>query len=177
MTAFRTIHWSSLDSAPVEGLPAPFFCVWPEPVDHDLCFEEAGFTAFADSDAAWDADLSQLVDDLLSYLGAFGKPCLIRGDLPVKRRFLRSRTGSIADALVCAATDDQFQGCLIGFGKATSTAIAASDGHPIFWLGGLDSLNSLLTVVARGRECAQTTLTWSAIWPSRKHLTSSCGKS
>jgi hypothetical protein len=166
MPTLRKIHWSSIESAPIDGLPPPFFCIWPEPIDADACFQSAGFSAFADSDELWDAEFNRLVNDLFLYLREFGSPQIVHGELPVERHFLHQRIGSIQDALVCAATDDQFPPCVIGFGNPTRAAIAATDGHPIFWLGGLDSPKSLLAAVARGRECTQTTLTWSAIWPS-----------
>jgi hypothetical protein len=166
MPSFSSIQWARLEAAPLPELPAPYFCLWPEPVDHDRCFEAAGVRAFADSDVPWDADFQRLTYDLIACLSELGAPRLLRGELPVRSRWLTRQQGNLSDALLLATSDDGSLPCVVGFGDPARAALAASDGHPIYWFGGAVSLDALLHTVARGRECRQTGLDWSALWPS-----------
>src|SRR5690606_14260622 len=71
------IHWSLVPrEQSVDLAPAGYrlLAVWPAPVNHDVCFEAAGFTLFADNDEPWHRaadDFLQQVIDRLSGFGAF----------------------------------------------------------------------------------------------------------
>ena len=138
------------------------FALWPEPVDHDECFATAGFTAFADSDATWDAEFETLLSSLIESLGSHGSPHLVRGETP------EGATPSVVTSLLCAATDDQFQPCIVSFGSPAQAQLKASDGHPVLWLRLMPGLafQPLLQAVAAGRPTKRTVLDWSALSPA-----------
>lgn len=53
------------------------FALWPSPVNHDVCFREAGFTDFADGDETWDAHADGVLTRLLAELSSYGPPHLV----------------------------------------------------------------------------------------------------
>jgi hypothetical protein len=158
------IHWANV-GMPIEAPVA----VWPSPVDHDRCFETAGFTAFADSDDAWGSDFSALIRDVVHSLSSYGEPRLVTGHIPVRRRSWRRRreTASLLEAITCAATDDSLSRCVVEFGDPACARLIASDGHPILWVAlppGLDP-EAWVAKLARGRPVQETSLKWSALSP------------
>jgi hypothetical protein len=69
------IHWSAVLSGDAETLTSPdcrLLAVWPAPVNHDVCFKEAGFTLFGDNDDAWDEAAEDLLRRVLDSLSRFG---------------------------------------------------------------------------------------------------------
>src|SRR5690606_6200572 len=70
------IHWSLVPPDDAATLAPPgclLLALWPAPVNHDACFEAAGFTFFADNGVAWNKaaeDLLRRVIEHLSDLGA-----------------------------------------------------------------------------------------------------------
>ena len=157
------VHWGKVG----EVGPLRCYAVWPQPVDHDRCFEQAGFTLFADSDAVWDESFFNLVANIVDTLEPFGALRVVEGELPVQgSRLLRAAfRGSIVDALVCAATNDQFPACSVEFGLAPEARIRTSDGHPILWitLRAPRSIEELLSRFVDGVPTVETNLNWSIL--------------
>lgn len=58
------VHWSLVCQNEAGGL-VPRDCrllaIWPAPVNHDVCFKEAGFSLFGDNDADWDQAAERLL--------------------------------------------------------------------------------------------------------------------
>ena len=134
------------------------YAIWPSPVDHDLCFESAGFADFGDSDSAWDDDFAQLVQWLVDALGEAGTAMLREGEYPVAGGRARH---SIRDALIAAATDDNFSPCMVHFGEPPTSSVRTSDGHAILWTWMAEGeIGPVLDVVAKGREVNQMTMNW-----------------
>ena len=83
------------------GASGRLWAIWPSPVDHDLCFESAGFTEFSDTDASWDSEFADLVGRLMGILENLGSATLSEGEYPVDGGRTRS---SVRDALIAAAS-------------------------------------------------------------------------
>lgn len=165
MSSIIRVHYSQVPTS--EALNR--FAVWPEPVDHDVCFQKAGFTAFADTNDTWDAEFDKLFDRLFSTLEERGPARLAGGELPVRRTgFLKPKeVGSLLMALLCAAQDDQFPPCSVEFGDPVSARVTTSDGHPILWieLSNAADFSSILTTVADGLPVCETSLEWELLLP------------
>jgi hypothetical protein len=131
--AIRAVNWGELQDVRPVWLPEGWglWGIWPSPVDHDVCFQEAGFDDFADSDGEWDSGFALLVEDVLGVLGALGVARLIEGEYPTERGRMRK---TFCDALVAAARDDNFAPCVVVFGEPARGFIRTSNGHPILWL-------------------------------------------
>ena len=60
--------------------------IWPAPVNHDVCFKEAGFSLFGDNDADWDQAAERLLARVVGILSRHGAPKLVskplRDNLP-----------------------------------------------------------------------------------------------
>ena len=150
------------DRVEVAGWRAgPILALWPDPVDHDQCFALAGFDRFADSDAAWDADLDALVDRAIAALSPHGTPTPgVAARWPWRRRI------SPRDRLVASLTDDQHPPWEIRFGSGA--AILASDGHPILWvwLADADRSEALIAAVAPDWPIGRVSLRWAGLLPA-----------
>jgi hypothetical protein len=130
-------------------------------VDHDACFEAAGFTDFADSTQAWHDEFARLVSNLLAELGQAGRPRLAQGEYPTWRARLRK---SMADALLSAALDDNFGPCVLTFGQPPLALIRSSDGHPILWIAlAHGDATALLAAAAKSAPPRQRLLDWSKL--------------
>ncbi len=117
------------------------FAVVPGPVDHDACFNAAGFNDFDDSDDEWDQDLHTFIDHILKGLETMGNMSIRALDKPKYRRSLIERLmgkpeliATTTSSLFCVATDDQFNGAIIDFGTPSKCTLHISNGHPIIWL-------------------------------------------
>lgn len=178
LPAIRRIHWGVVGPRRLGNEPGSLFALWPEPVGHDACFEEAGFGRFDDSDDAWDADFERLIEAVLATLGTHGDPVgPAPGERPVWTRSLVDRLLRrkppelhLPEHLALAAGDDQFDPVLVTFGAPASAAIFVADGHPIVWVWIHEKekgrWDEHLKSIAAGREIAQTTLTWDVLLPS-----------
>jgi hypothetical protein len=121
------------------------WALWPSPVDHDLCFGQAGFSDFDDNDDAWHTAFAELINDLLAALHAYGRPLLNAGsEYPIERG---RRRETLQEALLAAASDDNFRPCTVSFGSPPRALVRTSDGHPILWIaletGAFDQLLAL----------------------------------
>jgi hypothetical protein len=154
------VNWGEVS----EGRPSwseasgRLWAIWPSPVDHDLCFESAGFTEFSDTDASWNSEFADLVGRLVDALENLGKATLSEGECPVARRRTLS---SLRDALIAAATDDNFPPCVISFGAPAIASVRTSDGHAILWAWMAEgTVDPFLIAVAAGRELNEMTMMW-----------------
>src|SRR5690606_12844321 len=78
------IHWSALPSDDAGDLAPPgcqSLAIWPAPVNHDACFEAAGFTLFGDNDEAWDRAAEGMLGRVIEHLSLFGAPRLVSAPL------------------------------------------------------------------------------------------------
>ena len=163
--SIQRLNWGSVGPArpPWADASGRLWAVWPSPVDHDACFDAAGFSEMADTDAAWHDGFSELLERLLTTFEAFGEPRLTEGEYPRQgRRVFRS----LRDALLAAATDDNFPPCVVSFGEPARASVRTSDGHPIVWLwtDATPSIDVLLPPVAAGLPTREVALRWEVLW-------------
>ncbi len=157
----KLVNWDEVVTAQPPWLPEGWrlWAVWPSPVDHDACFEAAGFRDFADSDEDWDADFACLVQQVMGGLEKVGIAKLNTGEYPIERGHRRE---SLVDALIAAATDDNFQPCTVTFEETPRAFLRTSDGHRILWValrsGALD-----VVAVVEPRDVRETTLDWARL--------------
>ena len=150
----KRLHWAEARK-PGAG---ERYAVWPEPVDHDVCLQRAGFSVFADTDEAWERDFSALITNLVSSLEAHGTARLAGvTDQPTGSLRLRKEE-SVCDALLNAASDDQLPACYVEFGPAGTAMLCATDGHPIIWvtLPPGESIGQLLREASEGWPVERT---------------------
>ena len=65
----KKVHWDVVEKDDVKSV---VLMIWPAPLEHDACFQRAGFTDFADTDAEWEKDFRDLVERLVSKLCEYG---------------------------------------------------------------------------------------------------------
>ena len=137
------------------------FALWPSPVDHDTCFAEAGFSDFEDSNDAWHASLCELIADVLRSLACYGAPRLAEGERPLPK----GRPGNaLQDALLAAASDDNFPACVVEFGSPAHAFVRTSNGHPLLWIASSsDVREELLAVAAKFGGARHLQLDWNKL--------------
>jgi hypothetical protein len=173
------IHWSLVadDIAP-PAVVGPCVAVLPAPTDHDVCFSAQGFTDLADSDESWDQQFAELVSRLFTALSRVGSASLVAGEIPERRvGWLRQReAGTLQDALVCAARDDNFAPCTVGFGSPVRAQLTAADGHSIVFVqpGPNVPFEEVLVAAAAGLPLVRTDLNWRLLAPEHHRLTRRC---
>jgi hypothetical protein len=156
----RHLNWDEILDVHPAWRPSAWrlWALWPSPIDHDSCFAEAGFSDFGDSDEAWNTAFAALLEEVLICLNRYGEPRLLEGEQPTERGRPRRTLG---DALLAAATDDNFPACFVGFGSRTQALLRTSDGHPVLWVASSsDVLESLLAVAASYGGARRQTLDW-----------------
>lgn len=162
MPPIARLHWTDLPATPTDWTPAGgrLRALWPEPIDYDACFQELGFTACADSDAAWDDDFAALVQRVVAHLAQLGSAAQLHGVLP-----RNAPPAAPVDALLAAARDDQFPPCVIGLGAPPGACVATSDGHPMLWVWTAAAADDLLPAVAGSWPVAETPLALAPLLP------------
>jgi len=170
----ESVRWGALGDRTYHDERGCLFALWPEPVDHDACFESAGFDRFADTDRAWDAEFAIIIQDLLATLAVHGSPVVTGEPLvqhPLIGRLFRKRAPRLPlpEQIALVAHDDQFAPCHVDFGSPVRAAIHVSDGHPILWVWlRRDVANGWpgsLSALARGHTTIETTLRWEVLVP------------
>jgi hypothetical protein len=155
------LNWDEVKEARPAWSPQSgrLYAIWPSPVDHDQCFEAAGFSDFGDSDDTWDRDFADLVARLLDALAGMGKTVLREGEYPVDRG--RTRV-SCRDALIAAARDDNFPPCVVGFGDPPNASVRTGEGHAILWtwVAHDADVDRFLGELAGDREIVKKTMKW-----------------
>jgi len=159
------LHWGCVASEAI-GTPGTWFALWPEPVDHDLCFAAAGFDAFADSDEAWGTDFERLAERLLVTLTEIaGPPAETVPAMRVRRWPVAGKQPTPLAYLTLAAMDDQWPACRLELGSPVRGVIATGNGHPIFWIWLAAELaarwHEYLHRVAARLPVSETALRWS----------------
>lgn len=179
-TASRfVVHWGRVPDAQRPawalhpGASWALFAVWPAPVNADVCFAEAGFTDFGDSDAAWESQASALWQCLLQALQLHGAPRLASTALlppqPWHQRLLRRPAPPphpLLEQLELPMQWDSLPPCELVFGDHAA-GLRSSDGHTLCWvlwpMAQADSFASLVQHLAGAHPVQQTALQWSAL--------------
>jgi len=162
---FDRVHWSSISPTLAVGRGWPegtVVAVWPSPVNADACFEEAGFTEFADRGNAWHADFEQLVDLVLEHLETLGPPRVARRPYPEDPE----PVGDIAHLIIESATASYAEDfvALLEFGVGKVAALQTGSGHDVLWIWYRDSkLQSLLDALARSWPVERRELDWDVL--------------
>src|SRR5690349_18382755 len=81
--AIARVHWGFVERRRWRDQDGELFAIWPDPIDHDACFEAADFEGFADTGDGWDEDYQQLVERVVGTLARFGAPALVRDASPL----------------------------------------------------------------------------------------------
>jgi hypothetical protein len=172
--AIRALHWGVVPAAFVPSVALPggwTTALWPAPVDHDACFEEAGFDDFADSTEDWDREFRTLAGALVRCGRRLGKPMIASGERPAPRHASRRHLpaplseDALIGALIAPTVSDNFPACEVRFGDGPSLVLRTSDGHPLFLIGVTppDAWPELLAAIGAGRPVLETPLRWPAL--------------
>lgn len=165
-----TVHWSQIPHA-AEGMA--LFALWPSPVNDDVCFREAGFTDFGDSDESWDAEADLMLTRLLEVLGGYGTPRLVSEPARMQRSWYHRLFGKVeAEAfdlrqqIELPIQWDSLADCIVAFGEA-GVSLRTGSGHHIFWitLPGHDAASypNLVSQVAASHPVVRTDLRWECL--------------
>ncbi|CAN5455974.1 hypothetical protein BH10PSE11_BH10PSE11_19990 [soil metagenome] len=179
MTAFITpafqIHWSSIPPKDAEGLAPPdcrLLAIWPAPVNHDACFEEAGFTLFGDNDENWDEAAEDLLQRVIENLSRFGavkqvsKP--LRDNPPWYLRLFRTgRELPLQQQASLPMQWDSLPSFHAQFG-GSGAALWTGNGHFLLWVSlpndGPDA-SEFVKRIAGPWPVVETGLRWAALLP------------
>jgi hypothetical protein len=170
-TVINALHWDEVVIVDQPWLPARtgrLLTLLPGPADHDVCLREAGFDDFGDTDDLWDAMFSSVVNRVFEYGASHGHARLMSGDVRAyaSRAAGKSPAPAIADAMICAATDDRFPPCQVEFGDPSAVAVRTSQGHPVVWLWERSpslASDGTVALLAQGLPIRRTRLRWSVL--------------
>jgi hypothetical protein len=166
-----SVHWSPVEDVEASSQLLDGFrlvALWPSPVNHDICFREAGFTEFADTDDAWGIRADALLERLLAELTRHGEPKLVSE--PVRHferwsfmRSKRERPVGLREQLMLPILWDSLPECVVAFGRGGVT-LRVGNGHHLFWLtlplGNEMELEDFVSRVSGSEPCIRTTLHW-----------------
>lgn len=180
MTAAFQVHWSFVppeDAADLVSDDCRLLAIWPAPVNHDRCFENAGFTLFADNDDAWDQAAETLLRRVIETLSEFGPVELVSEplltDLPWHVRLFRKRLQRpLQEQALLPMQCDDLPDFHARFGSA-GAALRTGSGHFLLWVSlpatSLPAANPVSSLfverVAEPWMMVQTPLRWSALLP------------
>ena len=182
MPAIRKLNWDRL--GPMANDPEmAIYALWPSPVGHDFCFQAAGFDEFADSDDEWDVEWLDIVDRAAKYLTRYGEPVVretveaqkdeeqlswwqrLRGQ---KSRVTLASSLPLAERIVLASEDDQFNRCVVAFGEGNRVMLRTDAGHAILWIACHRDTEfqplEMAAACANGRAVSQRRLDWSHLY-------------
>lgn len=163
------IHWDVVSASSGESNPyAVLVAIWPNPVDHDACFQTAGFDEFRDSDETWDADWRELIGTAIDKLLGFGAAQVITSP-QVRDHCGRALDLGILELLVLVSRDDQFAPVEVAFGDPPAVLLSAGEGHSILWLRTTAVLaGEMLSLLQDGPfPVSQRRLIWEPLIPER----------
>jgi hypothetical protein len=184
MASIRTLNWGIVppDQRPRWVLPeGTLLALWPTPVDSDVCFCEAGFDEFADSDDAWDRDWQNIVTRTIDVLRLRGTVRLrneadvleVRKRRPLEwllpwRQPTRTVTLSAEERIFLSTRDDRIPPAVVEVGDPPAVLLRVSDGHPLLWLDFVTGLtetdaNALICQIAGGRPVQRRELRWDCL--------------
>jgi hypothetical protein len=174
MGRINTVYWCDLPAELTDVEGERRFAIWPSPVEHDCCFEKAGFTEFSDSDDQWDTEWKGVLFRLLRFMAQFGAHTLLNAndvESPVRNwwgRLLSFQSPKIVlaplERLLLSTVDDQFADAVITFGDPPLIVVRTGAGHPVVWLTIAPptslSVSSLVRQIAEDRPVARLELDW-----------------
>jgi hypothetical protein len=138
------------------------WAVWPSPVDHDQCFQTAGFDEFADTDDLWDEDFSKVVERTVETLSTLGSGTVTGGQYLLGETKLES----LQQALLAGTKDDNLQPPVVSFGDPALATLRTSDGHSVLWIWlQVGDLDRHLAFIADGLPVTARDLIWRYLLP------------
>jgi hypothetical protein len=175
------VHWSPVPAGEAADLPPPgcrLLAVWPAPVNHDACFQAAGFTLFGDNDETWDQAAENLLHRVLAHLSRLGAPTLaspaLRDDPPwYLRPFRTGQELPLPQQALLPMLDDALPGFHAHFGRE-GAALRTGSGHFLLWISlpdnGSDPAGFVRTIAAPWKV-VETALRWAPLLPDtgRQH--------
>lgn len=168
------IHWSVVDEPAAAAYTQPncdLIALWPAPVNHDVCFAEAGFANFGDNDQDWDLAAEGLLRRVISKLTAHGAANLmsqqLREHLPWYLRLFRSAEPlPLLEQVLQPIHWDSLTHCHITFGEQ-GAALRTGNGHFLLWLTmprhEASSPSNFVNEVAGSTPVTRTELKWQAL--------------
>jgi len=170
------IHWSLVppEQAGEMALPGTrLLALWPAPVNHDVCFERAGFTRFGDNDETWDRSAETLLRRILEALARFGTMTLLsqplRDEPPWYLRLFRAaRELPLQEQALWPMHCDSLPSFHAAFGDK-GAALHTGDGHFLLWIYLPEEgpgASEFVARVSRPWTIIETSLRWSALLPS-----------
>jgi hypothetical protein len=179
------IHWSLVSSDDAAGLVPPggqLLAIWPAPVNHDVCFEAAGFTLFAENDEEWDKAAKDFLQRVINRLSSFG--ALKQINVPLRDDppwYLRAfRTGHELPLLQQALFPMQWDNLPrfhAQFG-GDRVALRTGDGHFLLWITMPDigmAPVEFVRGVAASSEVHESPLRWNILLSGFIHDGSATG--
>lgn len=121
------------------------FAFWPSPVDHDICFKNAGFTEFEDSDDLWDDNYSDMIQIFFSY---FQISSYLKGLLQL------------------VSHNDNYPYFKYSSESPFNICIVVGDGHPIIWIWmEKDLTQDLFKKLEKNKPVKRVILDWRVLMP------------
>lgn len=173
------IHWSILPPDDARHVTPPgcqTLAIWPAPVNHDACFEAAGFTLFGDNDAAWDRAAEDMLGRVIDDLSQFGAPRLMsippKDDPPWYMRLFRTgRELPLLEQALWPMQEDSLPWFHATFGGG-GAALRTGSGHFLLWVtlpsAGLDPAG-FVKKAAQSYDVFETRLRWASLLPDSAH--------
>lgn len=145
-------------------------------VNHDACFEAAGFTLFGDNDDDWDRAAEDVLRQVIERLSELGASKLVSD--PLKDHapwYLRLfRTGEELPFLqqtLLPMQDDPLPGFHAQFGR-DGAALQTGSGHFLLWITLPETRpnpSEFVRSVAERWEVVESRLRWSPLLPDATH--------
>lgn len=179
------VHWSLVPPDDAGDLAPPacrLLALWPAPVNHDACFEAAGFTLFGDNDEEWDRAAEDLLGRAIEHLSRFGAPRLVsaplRDDPPwYMQRFRTGRELPLLQQALWPMQEDSLPWFHARFGES-GVALRTGGGHFLLWITLPDigpEPSALVGKIAQSWEAHETRLRWPPLLPGSAHASSTNG--
>jgi hypothetical protein len=174
-SAFQ-IHWSLVPPDESAALVAPdwrLLAIWPAPVNHDVCFEQAGFTLVGDNDAQWDQAAEGLLRRVVEKLGQYGDPKLesrpLRNNPPwYLRPFVAGRELPLPEQALWPMQWDSLPDFRVRFGNQ-GVALRTGSGHFLLWVTLPDAgpeAGGFVREAAGPWPVLETRLHWATLLPA-----------
>jgi hypothetical protein len=174
------VHWSLVPQDEAGDL-VPRDCrllaIWPAPVNHDVCFKEAGFSLFGDNDAAWDQAAERLLGRVLEILSRYGHPKLVGKQLRDNPPwylfpFRAIRELPLLEQALLSMHLDSLPQFHTRFGEG-GAALRTGSGHFLLWITLPDGGEQAFDIVREAAEpwpICGTALRWAILLPTNEPL-------
>jgi hypothetical protein len=151
--------------------------IWPAPVNHDVCFKEAGFSLFGDNDAAWDQAAERLLGRVLEILSRYGHPKLVGKQLRDNPPwylfpFRAIRELPLLEQALLSMHLDSLPQFHTRFGEG-GAALRTGSGHFLLWITLPDGGEQAFDIVREAAEpwpICGTALRWAILLPTNEPL-------